>query len=80
MNQRVNISLPVETLRLIERAGGTNRSRFIDAAVKHFVRSIGRANIRKLLKQTAIRDAAEGLRIAEEWFPLDEEAWKEPSR
>lgn len=75
-HKRVNISLPAETLRLIERVGGgENRSRFIDAAVRHFVRSVGRARLRKRLEEATIRDAAEGLEIAEEWFAVDEEAW-----
>jgi CopG family transcriptional regulator/antitoxin EndoAI len=53
-----------------------NRSRFIQEAVKHYVATRSRANLRKLLKEGALRNAKRDLEIAEEWFPLDEEAWE----
>jgi len=73
---RVNITLPAETLNLLKRVSGGNRSRFIDKAVKHYAATQSRANLRKLLKEGALRNAARDLEIAEEWFPLDEEAWE----
>jgi metal-responsive CopG/Arc/MetJ family transcriptional regulator len=38
MHQRINITLPEKTIRLIDRVA-QNRSRFIDQAVKHYIRS-----------------------------------------
>jgi CopG family transcriptional regulator/antitoxin EndoAI len=77
MRKRVNIPLPEETLELIDRVTEHgDRSRFIDEAVKHYVEHIGRTNLRKQLKEGAIRRAQRDLALAEEWFTLDEEAWQ----
>jgi CopG family transcriptional regulator/antitoxin EndoAI len=77
MHKRVNITLSEETIRLIDRsADHGNRSRFIDAAVKYFVREHGRTQVRRLLEEGAERRAARDLAIAEEWFPVDKDAWR----
>jgi CopG family transcriptional regulator / antitoxin EndoAI len=77
MRKRVNITLPEETLELIDRVTEHgDRSRFIDEAVKHYVEQIGRTNLRKQLKEGAIRRGQRDLALAEEWFTLDEEAWQ----
>jgi CopG family transcriptional regulator/antitoxin EndoAI len=77
MHQRVNITLPEDTLRLIDRvAVKGDRSRFIDSAVRHYVDSIGRANLRKQLKEGAIARAGRDLGLTEVWFTLDEEVWQ----
>ncbi len=77
MRRRVNITLPEETIRLIDRAADHgNRSRFIDEAVRYFVRGRTRAQLRKLLKEGAERHAVRDRAIAEEWFQVDEEAWQ----
>ncbi|MBI4481322.1 MAG: hypothetical protein HY652_00390 [Acidobacteria bacterium] len=78
MNKRVNITLPEETLRLIDRVTEKGRrSQLIDMAVKEYVMGLGRQNLRKRLKEGAIREAELDLRMAEEWFPLQEEAWEQ---
>ena len=78
VNQRINVSLPEETLRLLDRvAGKGDRSRFIDEAVRYYIDEKGRSEIKKRLKEGAIRRAARDLQLTEEWFPLDEEAWNE---
>ncbi len=75
MYRRLNVTLPEETVRLIDRAAQRgNRSRFIDQAVKHYVEQVGRANLRKRLKEGAVRQAERDLRLAEEWFALEEQA------
>jgi CopG family transcriptional regulator/antitoxin EndoAI len=51
-----------------------NRSRFIDEAVRYFVRGRSRTQLRKLLEEGSQRSAARDLAIAEEWFHVDEEA------
>ncbi len=77
MHRRLNITLPEETIRLMDRvARKGDRSRLIAEAVKHYVRSVGRAALRKRLKEGAIRRGGRDLRLAEEWFALEEEAWR----
>jgi CopG family transcriptional regulator / antitoxin EndoAI len=76
MRKRINITLPEETLELIDRvAEPGDRSRLIDEAVRHYIQETGRANLRKRLKEGAIRWAARDLHLAEEWFSIDEEVW-----
>lgn len=75
--RRINITLPEETIRSIDRvAPKGDRSRFINEAVQDYIRRVGRANVRKLLKEASIRYADSDQRLAEEWFPLEEEAWQ----
>ncbi|MCI0336512.1 MAG: ribbon-helix-helix domain-containing protein [Acidobacteria bacterium] len=77
MYQRINITLPEETLGLIDRiAERGDRSRFIDRAIRYYVEAIGQAKLKKLLKEGAIARAERDLRLAEEWFALEEEAWQ----
>jgi len=77
MYRRVNVTLPEETIRLIDRVVERgNRSRFIDEAVKSFVKKRRRAGLKRLLKEGALRRAERDLLLAEDWFPLEEEAWQ----
>jgi metal-responsive CopG/Arc/MetJ family transcriptional regulator len=74
MHQRINITLPKDTIQMIDqitRKG--NRSALIDRAVRHFVRSVGQANLRKRLKKADPMRAARDLQIAEEWFNLGDD-------
>ena len=76
LHRRVNITLPPETLQLIDRVGKrANRSRFIDEAVRHYVATRGKANLKKRLKEGARRRADRDLALAEDWFDLEDEAW-----
>ncbi len=81
MHQRINLTLPAETLRLIDRvARKGNRSRFVDQAVRHYVDNVGKATLRKLLREGATRRRGRDARLAEEWFTLEEPAWpKKPA-
>ena len=77
MYQRINITLPEETVRLLDRvAAKGERSRLIAKAITHYVGATGRAHLRKRLREGAIRRAERDLRFAREWFSLDEEAWR----
>ncbi len=77
MTKRINIVLPVETIKVLDRvAPKGNRSRLISDAVLHYVSSRSKANLAERLKQGAVANAARDLQIAEEWFCLDEEAWQ----
>ena len=73
MSKRINIILPDKTMAVLDRVT-TNRSRFIDRAVRQLVETESKANLRMLLKREAIDNAARDLAIAAEWFPLEEEA------
>ena len=75
--QRINITLPKDTLRLLDHvAPKGDRSRIIDEAVRHFVEARGKANLRKQLAEGARRRADRDLLLAEEWFGIDDEAWQ----
>ena len=77
MSKRVNIILPDATLKVLERvAAKGDRSRFISQAVLHYVQSQSAANLRARLKQGALANAKLNLEIAEEWFPVEQEAWQ----
>ena len=79
MHRRINISLPEDTLALIDRvAKPGDRSRFIDEAIKHYVQEVGRSTLRKQLQEGALRRAKRDLALAEEWFGLDEDVWQDP--
>lgn len=76
MNQRINITLPQETLELLDRniAKG-DRSSFIDRAVKSYISSTAKENLKQKLKQGAERWSERDLQITEDWFNIDEESW-----
>jgi len=81
MHRRINITLPEETVRLIDRvATKGDRSRLIAEAVIYFVRVSSRARLRKKLREGAIRRADRDLGLAQDWFPLDDEAWRRSGR
>jgi CopG family transcriptional regulator/antitoxin EndoAI len=76
MHRRINITLPEETVELIDRVTKRgDRSRFIAEAVKHYVKETGRANLRARVKAGAIRRSRRDLALVEEWFAIDDETW-----
>ena len=80
MTKRINISLPVETLRLLDRVSPRgHRSRLIDDAVRHYVKEKGRRMLMQQLAAGAKARAERDLALAEEWFTLEEEAWPNES-
>ena len=77
MSKRVNIMLPEKTLAILDRvAPKGQRSSFISKAVLHFVESQGKQSLRQQLQAGYRANAEESLRIAADWFPLEEEAWR----
>ena len=75
MRKRINVTLPEETLGLIDRVVQPGqRSRLINEAVQHYVEAKGRANLRKQLREGAVRRAERDLEIAQEWF--GDKAWE----
>lgn len=70
---RINVILPEETLRLLDRvAPKGKRSRLISDAVMHYVASRGKSRLAERLKAGALANAKRDLAIAEEWFPLED--------
>ena len=77
MSVRINVILPDETMRVLDRVAlKGNRSRVISEAIMHYVSSRGRSNLAEQLKAGALANAKRDMAIAEEWFPLEEEAWQ----
>jgi CopG family transcriptional regulator/antitoxin EndoAI len=81
MSVRINVILPEETVRVLDRvAPKGSRSRVISDAVMHYVSSRGRSNLAEQLKAGALANAKRDMAIAEEWFPLEEEAWQQHTK
>ena len=81
MTKRINIVLPMETIRVLDRvAPRGSRSRLISEAVTHYVCCRAKDNLAERLKQGAVAGAQRDLEIAQEWFPLDEEACRPAKR
>jgi CopG family transcriptional regulator / antitoxin EndoAI len=77
MSLRINVILPEETVRVLDRiAPKGNRSRLISDAVMYYVSSRGRSNLAEQLKAGALANAGRDMSIAEEWFPVEEETWQ----
>ena len=72
--QRVDVTLPRETVRLLEKiAKRGDRSRLVDQAIRYFAKEMSRANLRKQLKEGAITNASRDLNLSEEWFLIDDD-------
>ncbi len=71
MNKRLNVILPTTTAAVLDKvATKGNRSALIDRAIRHYVETQSRQNLRERLKQEALANAERDLRMAAEWFPL----------
>lgn len=76
MQKRINVSLSEETVRLLDRvAGKGDRSNLIEAAVRRYITQVGRANLRKRMKEEALTRGDSDLEVAAEFFNVDTEAW-----
>ena len=78
--KRVNITLPPETLKLIDRVSKDNRSEFINKAVRLYANRLERARLKQRLKETYLERAKEDLAIAKEWEPIERELWEKLER
>ena len=81
MRHRINITLPLETIQLIDRMtkrGG--RSFLIDEAVRDYVSRRSRLHLKKRLQEGARKRAQRDLDLAQEWRFVDEEAWQKARR
>jgi CopG family transcriptional regulator/antitoxin EndoAI len=78
MHRRINITLPDEMIRLLDRAASTGgRSRFIAEAIKLYVTQAARTKRRRRVREGALRRAERDRVFVRDWFPLEEDA---PSR
>jgi hypothetical protein len=78
MAKRINIMLPEDTVRTIDRlARPGQRSRFIARAVQHYIITASPEALQERLKQAAIRDRDLDLEIANDWFAVDQEQWRQ---
>lgn len=76
MTRRLNIVLPEETIRVLDRAAPKgSRSRLISEAVLHYVAGRAKSNLAERLKEGSLSNAQRDLEITQEWFSLDEETW-----
>ncbi len=77
IHKRVNITLPEQTLQIIDRVVKQgDRSRFIDRAVRFYIDEVGKENLRKELQEGAQVRAQRDRNMANEWFFLEEEVWQ----
>ena len=75
--KRINISIPIETLQLLnEIAPPKKRSQIITKAVTQYANMIKRLQLREQLKTGYLANAESDRQIAEEWFPVEQEAYE----
>lgn len=74
MHRRLNITLPEQTIQLIDRLTlKGDRSRFINEAVQYYIAHKSKANLKQQLKEGAIKRAERDLGLVKDWFQLEEE-------
>jgi CopG family transcriptional regulator/antitoxin EndoAI len=75
--KRVNITLPEETIQKIDKiVKEGKRSQFIDKAINFYIEKKSSAQLKKLMKEGAIKRAQRDLDICAEWFVLENEVWE----
>lgn len=81
LRKRINVILPRDTLRLMSRATRKgNRSRFIDDAVRYYIKEKSYAYMKKQLKEGALMRANRDLFLTKEWFTIENEAWQKSKK
>ena len=71
--ERIDITLPEETIRLLDRAvPNGSRSRFIDKTIRHLIRTESNKQLKDRIKKGAIARAGRDLDLAEAWFVLED--------
>jgi len=74
--KRINITIPEDTLELVDRIREENRSEFINRALKVYANRLERSKLKKQLKQAYQERAKEDLATAQEWEPVERELWE----
>jgi len=81
MHRRVNVTLPEDTLELLDRvAEKGDRSAFLDRAVHYYVRTVGTEILKKELRRGASARAARDSALAEEWFKVNTDVWPKKTK
>jgi len=74
---RINVSLPEETVRLMDRvAPKGDRSYLVNEAVTRYIAQVGRERLRRRLQEGATARADRDRAIAAEWAGLEDETWR----
>lgn len=70
-HKRVNITLSPTAIRLVDKvAERGERSRLVDEAIRFYIREMGRAGVRRQLREGSLRRAERDIGIAQEWSSL----------
>lgn len=78
MNARLNITLPLEISKQLDKlAGPRKKSRFIAEALHQRIKKIQEEQIQKTLEEGYKAMRREGLAITREFEPSDLEGWDE---
>lgn len=73
MTQRINVMLPTQTVKVLDRlAPRGDRSRLIDTAIRYYVTSQAKSNLAKRVQEGARANAQRDLELAEDWFTLED--------
>lgn len=76
MHQRLNISIPETTLRLLDRVVAKgDRSKFIERAVRSELARTTKTRLRRALAEGYRRRAQEDRVLTAEWDQLSAEVW-----
>ena len=81
MHQRLNISLPAPTVRLLDRVVPKgDRSKFIDQAVRAEIGRTTKSRLRRALTEGYRRRADEDRQLAADWDHLSAQVWAQLDR
>lgn len=73
MTGRINVILPTQTIRVLDRiAPKGNRSSLIDAAIRYYVTHQAKNNLAKRMQAGAQANAQRDLELAQDWFTVQE--------
>lgn len=71
------MTLPKETFHLLNKVSEKgDRSRLINSAVRFYVNEIGKANIKKNLREGAAKRKERDLALTEDWFCVENDLWQ----
>ena len=74
---RINVTLPQETLYLLDKVSEKgDRSRLVNNAVRFYINEISKINIKKNLREGAMKRKKRDLSLAEDWFHVESETWQ----
>lgn len=73
MTGRINVILPTQTIRALDRiAPKGNRSSLIDTAIRYYITNQAKNNLAKRVQEGARANAQRDLELAQDWFALED--------